>query len=218
MGTPFNINLPISANTLIRIRFIQERLLPLIPIFHSYEETFARLSKLNDDLLKQNSISLKSNTKTECTLQNMARQIAAYKNNVDFLLQKINTMAQLLSDILALKNQQIAQDQNNQLTKMTQITVQNSATLRAIGVATLVFLPIAFVAVGDVPHFNAAESQCDHFTDLRSIGTVRNSTFLPNAFTLVRSIAPDMDHVRNFGVFHYLNNDMVVDSVKTTSN
>jgi hypothetical protein len=147
MGTPFNNNIPVSANTLTRTRFVQERLLPLMPIFRSYEETFTGLSKLNDDLFDRKSISLESHTEIKCTLRNMARQIAAYKHNVEFLLQKINTMAQLLSDMLALKNQHIAQDQNSQLTKMTQLTVQDSATLRVIGVATLVFLPTTFVAV-----------------------------------------------------------------------
>jgi hypothetical protein len=147
MGTPFAINLPISANTLTRARFIEQRLLPLVSIFRSYEETFTGLSQLNDALFTRQSISLDSHTQMKCTLQNMSRQIMSYADDVQFLLRKIDSMAQLLSDMLALKNQHIAQEQNTQLTKMTQLTVQDSATVRVIGVATLVFLPTTFVAV-----------------------------------------------------------------------
>jgi hypothetical protein len=149
MGTPFAITIPISANTLTRARFIEERLLPLVSIFRSYEKTFSGLLELNDRLLNRESTETQLQMKS--TLQNMNNQVAAYTDNVHHLLRKIASMAQLLSDMLALKNQHIAQEQNNQLTKMTQLTVQDSATVRVIGVATLVFLPTTLVAVSSLP-------------------------------------------------------------------
>jgi hypothetical protein len=149
MGTPFAITIPINANTLTRARFIEERLLPLVPIFHSYEKTFAGLLELNDRLVR--SEAKDSHTTMRCTLRNMSSQVASYNDNVHHLLRKIDGIAQLFSDMLALKNQHIAQEQNNQLTKMTQVTVQDSATIRVIGVATLVFLPTTFVAVSHQP-------------------------------------------------------------------
>jgi hypothetical protein len=65
-------------------------------------------------------------------------------------------MAHLLSDLLALKNQHVAQDQNDHLFSvaktshlMTHLMVRDSATIRVITIATLAFLPSTFVAVSD---------------------------------------------------------------------
>jgi hypothetical protein len=147
-------NQPVKPATLTRARFIESRLHPLVPIFRSYEELFTGLSTLNDTLLDCQTINRTSHVQITCTLGNMTRQIAGYTDNVHHLLRKIASMAQLVSDTLALRdqqislrNQQIAQEQNKQLTEMTRLTVQDSATLRVIGVATLIFLPTTFVAV-----------------------------------------------------------------------
>lgn len=83
----------------------------------------------------------------EYTLENINNQVVVHLDNAEHVLRRINSVAQLLSDMLALKNQHIAQEQNNQLTRMTQVTVQDSATIRVIGMATLVFLPTTFVAI-----------------------------------------------------------------------
>jgi hypothetical protein len=70
-------------------------------------------------------------------------------------------MAQLISEGLALKAQYTSQEQNGHLTdlaktsheqnksicSMTEATVRDSATIRVIAVATLVFLPTTSVAV-----------------------------------------------------------------------
>lgn len=151
---PIMGNQPIKPATLTRARFIESRLHPLVPIFQSYEELFTGLSSLNDTLLEHQIINRLSHLQIRCTLGNMTRQIAGYTSNVHHLLRKITSMAQLVSDTLALRdqqislrNQQIAQEQNAQLTEMTLLTVQDSATVRVIGVATLIFLPTTFVAV-----------------------------------------------------------------------
>lgn len=157
-------NQSIKPATLTRARFIETRLHPLVPIFRSYEELFAGLSSLNDALLEHQTINRLTHIQTKCTLANMERQIAGYSSNVHYLLSKIASMAQLVSDTLALRdqqislrNQQIAQEQNTQLTEMTRLTVQDSATVRVIGVATLIFLPTTFVAVSPCSNHRLAK-------------------------------------------------------------
>jgi hypothetical protein len=157
LGTPFDISIPINANTLTRVRFIEGRLLPLRPIFRSFDETFTGLSNLNDDLLARQRITQTSRTEIKLAIQNLARQNAAYARNTQFLLDKIGSIAQSLSDLLALKNQHVAQDQNNHLFRMgrishlmTDLMVRDSATIRVITIATLAFLPSTFVAVSFV--------------------------------------------------------------------
>ena len=44
MGASFGAELQATADTLTRVRFIESRLLPLPPIFHSYAETLGNLS------------------------------------------------------------------------------------------------------------------------------------------------------------------------------
>jgi hypothetical protein len=157
MGTPFDINIPINANTLTRVRFIEGRLLPLLPIFRSYDETFTGLLNLNNSLFAHQGITHASQTQINRRIQNLSRQNAAYARNTQFLLSKIVSMAQLLSDVLALKNQHVAQAQNDHLFNMvktshlmTQLTVRDSATIRVITIATLAFLPSTFVAVSGI--------------------------------------------------------------------
>jgi hypothetical protein len=160
LGIP-DINPQLRASTLTRVRFIESRLLPLVPIFESYSETFAGLSQLNQAVLARGLTTKEQCQRTHQTLQNMLHQNAAYARNTKFLLRKITSTADLLSDALALKNQHVAQEHNDHLFKlanlshlqnesicaMAQITVQDSATIKVITVATLAFLPSTFVAV-----------------------------------------------------------------------
>jgi hypothetical protein len=215
---PIMGNQPIKPATLTRARFIESRLHPLVPIFRSYEEIFTGLLNLNDTLLERNHINRSSHQQMKCVLGNMNRQIVGYADNVHHLLRKIASMAQLVSDTLALRdqqislrNQQIAQEQNRQLTEMTRLTVQDSATVRIIGVATLVFLPTTFVAVSS-----------------SSLGTWLMELILitdPIWHTVVLlgsndsfscSISTDVDYVCNIDTFHPANYSLVANSKATS--
>lgn len=81
------------------------------------------------------------------TLANYRTLIEAYSQNTTFLVEKIRKTAQLLSDTLNLKQQQIAQNTNEITLALTNAAVKDSATIRVITVVTLLYLPTTFVAV-----------------------------------------------------------------------
>ena len=161
MGASFGAELQVTADTLTRVRFIESRLLPLPPIFHSYAETLGNLSYFSMILFTQKTIGSDAKSETACILQNLIRQTASYARNARFLLVKTARIAQLLSDVLALKNQHIAVQQscrisdlttashaqNESIWAMTRASVKDSSTVRVITVVTLVYLPTTFVCV-----------------------------------------------------------------------
>ena len=161
MGASFGADLQVTTDTLTRVRFIESRLLPLLPIFHSYAETLENLSYFSMILFTQKNIGSDAKSETGCILQNLIRQTASYARNARFLLVKTARIAQLLSDVLALKNQHIAMQQsghisdlttasyaqNESIWAMTRASVKDSSTVRVITVVTLVYLPSTFVCV-----------------------------------------------------------------------
>ena len=73
--------------------------------------------------------------------------LQAYSQNTAFLIDKIRKTAQLVSDTLNMKHQQIAQDTNENTLALTNAAVKDSATIRVITVVTILYLPTTFVAV-----------------------------------------------------------------------
>jgi hypothetical protein len=102
----------------------------------------------------------------DATIQNLARQNAAFARNTKFLLAKIVGVAELLSGVLALRNQRIGQVQGSHLFSlaktshlMTHLMLRDSATVRVITTATLVFLPTTLVAVSGML-FSSSRGRC----------------------------------------------------------
>lgn len=161
MKCSINLNEQLQADQLTRIRFIEGRILPLPTIFESYLETFGGLLTLNNRLLARNRIDNDDHAEIASQIHNLMRQCKAYERNAQFLLKRITSTAQLISDGLALKSQHAAKEQNELLMslartsqvqnesicEMTQAAVRDSATIRVITIATLIFLPTTFVAV-----------------------------------------------------------------------
>ena len=161
MGASFGAELQVTADTLTRVRFIESRLLPLPPIFHSYTETLGNLSYFSTILFTEKNIGSDAKSETACILWNLIRQTASYTHNARFLLARTASIAQQLSGVLALKNQHIAMQQsshlfdltttshaqNESICAMTRASVKDSSTVRVITVVTLVYLPTTFVCV-----------------------------------------------------------------------
>ena len=143
--------LQFSHSTLSALRRIEARLLLLPPIFHSLIQDINMLKAFNDALRAVGSIPESDHCATQEVLQNYATMAAAYSQNAVFLRDKIRGTAQLLADTLNLKHQKIAQSISENTLALTDAAVKDSATIRVITVATLLYLPATFVAVG--PHF-----------------------------------------------------------------
>jgi hypothetical protein len=156
-----DINEQLHARHLNQVRYIESWVSPIKPILEASVEVISGLLQINTT----QSICGKSQPMTtnaiEHELQNMLRECQAYLRNAEHLTSRLTSISQLVSDGLALKNQHTAQEQNGHLTKlaetshqqnklvcrMTEATMRDSATIRAITVATLIFLPTTFVSV-----------------------------------------------------------------------
>lgn len=142
-----NEELQFSHSTLSELRRLEARLLLLPPIFHSIMESIKILEAFNDALHTDSSISDETHNTTQEILQNYSNTAAAYSHNATFIRDKIRGTAQLLSDTLNLKHQQIAQRISENTLALNDAAVRESATIRVITVVTLLFLPSSFVAV-----------------------------------------------------------------------
>lgn len=142
-----NEKLQFSHSTLSELRRIEARLLLLPTIFHSLTQSIRMLEAYNDDVQADGRIADDTCRFTLETLANYRTLIEAYSQNTTFLVEKIRKTAQLLSDTLNLKQQQIAQNTNEITLALTNAAVKDSATIRVITVVTLLYLPTTFVAV-----------------------------------------------------------------------
>ena len=147
-----NEKLQFSHSTLSELRRIEARLLLLPSIFHSLTQSIQLLEGYNGAVQADGSHLDEIGRATSESLANYRNLIEAYSHNTAFLVEKIRKTAQLLSDTLNLKHQQIAQNTDENTLALTNAAVKDSATIRVITVVTLLYLPTTFVAVSVVSH------------------------------------------------------------------
>ena len=136
---------------LLQLRRLEARLLLLPPIFQSLTQAIQTLQAMNNAFQADGAVSDETHRATQETLQNYDRMAAAYLQNATFILQKIRATAQMLSDTLKMKDQQIAQNISKNTLALNNRVVQDSGTIRVITVVTLLFLPGQFIAVMLLP-------------------------------------------------------------------
>ena len=146
MSTWIDESLRVNHQTLTSIRFIENRIHPLLAIFASLSKTLTTLEKLNTTIQARGAQQIETNAISDL-LENYRNQIDAYAENAKFLLKRSGSTAQQLSDTLAFKNQHVAQSQSGYMLKLTMSTVDDSATVRVVTLVTLVYLPFSFMAV-----------------------------------------------------------------------
>ena len=126
---------------------IEARLLLLPTIFHSLNQSLELLQAYSVAIQSDSSNSDPTCPSTLEVLANYQTLVEAYSQNTVFLINKIRKTAQLVSDTLNMKHQQITQDTNENTLALTNAAVKDSATIRVITVVTLLYLPTTFVAV-----------------------------------------------------------------------
>ena len=147
IGTDIDDKLQFSHSTLSALRRIEGRVLLLPPIFQSLIRDIDMLGAFNDTFRSEGTCIDCNHCVTQEILQNYAAMAAAYGQNAEYLRDKMRGAAELLSDTLNLKHQQIAQSIGENTLALTNAAVKDSATIRVITVVTLLYLPATFVAV-----------------------------------------------------------------------
>lgn len=74
-------------------------------------------------------------------------QLDALQDRLQVLLKERESTADLLEQVISFKNQRVAQNQNDLLTRLTQSTVDDSVNVRVITVIGLVYVSSTVVAV-----------------------------------------------------------------------
>ncbi len=152
--------LQFSHATLSKLRHIEARLLALPSIFDSSIHGIQMLEEYYETFRRDDSITDELHYATSEVLRNFRTLTEAYNQNTIFLLEKVRTTAQLLSDTLNLKHQQTAEHTSDNTLAMTKAAVQDSATIRVITVVTLLYLPAMFIAVRVPLSFYWISSSC----------------------------------------------------------
>lgn len=146
ISTIIEEELNLNHSMLLQLRRLEARLLLLPPIFQSLTQIIQTFQTMNDAFLADGAVSFDVHKATQENLQNYSRAAAAYQQNATFILQKIRATAQVLSDTLKMKHQQMVENISKNTLGLNNKVVQDSATIRVITVVTLLFLPGQFIA------------------------------------------------------------------------
>jgi hypothetical protein len=102
---------------------------------------------------------------------NTTRQIASLYRNAQYLLKRLECAAQMFTDGLALKAQKAAQasavsaqQQTTLSRRQNEVLCRDSATIRVITMATLIFLPSTFVSVSHLTFTRELNDIFLHYT------------------------------------------------------
>jgi len=88
-----------------------------------------------------------SNPSLETWCDNLQEEIASFDNNANFLLRRCGNTAQLLSETLDFKTKRDQEMQTASTYELTQLTLDDSATMQVITVITLIYLSSTSIAV-----------------------------------------------------------------------
>ncbi|CAN9185315.1 unnamed protein product [Alternaria alternata] len=127
---------------------IETRLATLPPIFDAQLELVGQLNTLNERFFHRSQVSEEACSKMRETLGNLRRRLEAYNANVAFVLGKIRSTTQLVSDTIDLKSQHTTEKVSDQMLVLNKSAVEDGTSMRVITLVTLVYLPSTFVAVG----------------------------------------------------------------------
>lgn len=141
--------LHVSHETLTKLRFIESRCLPLVPILETIVDS-SRTLKLqcayNTGRGQLGAVDQSIREHSQLTMSIYEKEVAAYLGNAKYLLARVEKIAALLSDTLNLRHQATSDEQNGYMLQLTRSTVDDSTTIKVITVVTLVYLPFTFVA------------------------------------------------------------------------
>ncbi|RYN25717.1 hypothetical protein AA0112_g8545 [Alternaria arborescens] len=124
---------------ILDLHYIETRLATLPPIFDAQLELVGQLDSLNERFFHRSQVSEETCSKMKETLGNLRRRLEAYNANVAFVLGKIRSTTQLVSDTIDFKSQHTTE-------KLSKGMLRDSTSMRVITLVTLVYLPSTFVA------------------------------------------------------------------------
>lgn len=145
----------LRTESMLNLRHLQIKLQSLPPVLESIVDVIDRVSEFTCSIAD----SANELRDIHCNdggqiLRTLRSHIQSLIRNARFLNTRADSTAQLFAEGLMLKDQKIAQqlassskEQTQIMCEMTRMTARDSASIRVITVATLIYLPTMFVAV-----------------------------------------------------------------------
>ncbi|KAL9632446.1 MAG: hypothetical protein Q9204_003794 [Flavoplaca sp. TL-2023a] len=142
LTTHLDETLRIDFKTLTKLRFIEERLLPLQAILASTQSTLDGLVAHWGSLISCTSTSPnpQQQDKNLRILREHQSNVGPYIANLQHLLRRTDSALNFLSETLSFSNQRTAKEQNELLLRLSMSAKEDSATVRILTVVTLVYL------------------------------------------------------------------------------
>lgn len=148
LGTKLKHSVELSYDTFGCIRGAERKLLPLRPVLSNYSRLVEGFRALVEDPVQgtyvQNVVECASAVQWA---DNLLQKLSGHKENLGAILDQCDFAANLLRDRLGAKDQSAVQRQSRYSLELTQLTVDDSATVRVITVITMAYLSFTVAAV-----------------------------------------------------------------------
>ncbi|KAH5367282.1 hypothetical protein HBI55_140910 [Parastagonospora nodorum] len=154
-----------------RLHYIETRLATLPSILAAQQGLIDKLDALNEQLHQRNQASEETCSETRDILGNLRRRLGSYEANVAFVLGKVRSTTQLVSDTISLKSQHTTENVSDQMLILNRSASEDSTSMRVITLVTLVYLPSTFVATFfGMGFFGSGDDAGVHWTSSPLVG------------------------------------------------
>ena len=140
-------DLRLSAENLKSIRSLESRLLPIKPALKAIARSLSEVDAFLGRYATLSHCAPQSCASIQTALGGLARQVQAYNDNVEFLLNKTTSTGHSTSDTLNIRFQTTSQDQSGSMCSLARAAQEDSVAIRVITLVTLFYLPFSFIAV-----------------------------------------------------------------------
>jgi hypothetical protein len=137
----------VTFDTLKKVRAIERRILPVVPLLTSFDELVHDLQQAGDQLSRTEDNNKDARLVIHHSFGELRKEAMSYRNRGEYLQKRAQLTAQSVLDSLNLGFQQLAKGQSQHTFQMAMSAREDSVAIRAITLVTSFYLPFSFVAV-----------------------------------------------------------------------
>ncbi|KAF2140220.1 uncharacterized protein K452DRAFT_53018 [Aplosporella prunicola CBS 121167] len=155
-----DFNQTLNFATMLKLRALEERVQQVLVMLKTTQTLVEKLIRANNDLLAEGLYDGSEHASTASSLESILIRLNGYQDSVSALARRITSLMKLVTDALNLRNQaaaavsqkiaannqRIATGISQSVYKLTLDSVDDSAVVRVVTLATLLYLPGSFVA------------------------------------------------------------------------
>ncbi|KAL9073033.1 MAG: hypothetical protein Q9157_004890 [Trypethelium eluteriae] len=136
----------LNFKTMKSLRNLEERMQMLPAMIETSINVISLLKEVNNTLLKEKLCDQNEYILTTNALRSIEKRLHGYRKAAKTLLERTRGVSKLVSDALSLKSHKTATAISQNVLSLTLESVDDSAVVRVVTLATLMYLPGSFVA------------------------------------------------------------------------